>query len=269
MRQQIHVDTGSLNKMITKNNGNPFDCTIRLGQTHRRLREIRLLNAQIPIGFYNLRSPYNVLTIDSNTHVIQEGNYDITNLLSNINSKIVTNFTGTFTVDNRIRKVTFTSAGSTANTIYTTTPLTNLQISSTGYFDPYTQQYIVQSGYPSNTFSTLSTFLGFTGNPRGTVLTATNQYNINFDNYIKIHIENLGTSSSEPDLCSFKIPLNNISNGSTLYWSENSENYQRVLVTDSTCIVDRLNIKVYDRFNNLLNNNGLDWSFTIEIESCT
>ena len=63
MRQQIHVDTGSLNKLITKNNGNPFDCTIKLGQTHRRLREIRLVNAQIPIGFYNLRSPYNVLKI--------------------------------------------------------------------------------------------------------------------------------------------------------------------------------------------------------------
>jgi len=33
--------------------------------------------------------------------------------------------------------------------------------------------------------------------------------------------------------------------------------------------IDRLNIIVYDRYGNILNNNGLDWSFTLEMESDT
>jgi hypothetical protein len=32
---------------------------------------------------------------------------------------------------------------------------------------------------------------------------------------------------------------------------------------------DRLDIQVRDRFGQQLNNNGIDWSFTIEIESDT
>ena len=54
-----------------------------------------------------------------------------------------------------------------------------------------------------------------------------------------------------------------------MHWSENTQNRQLVEVTDRGVRLDRLNIQVLDRFGNLLNNNGLDWSFTIEIEADT
>jgi hypothetical protein len=38
-------------------------------------------------------------------------------------------------------------------------------------------------------------------------------------------------------------------------------------VTDSAARVDRLNILVVDRFGQPMNNNGLDWAFTLEIKS--
>jgi hypothetical protein len=78
----------------------------------------------------------------------------------------------------------------------------------------------------------------------------------------------LGQSSQEPAAITFKIPVN-VNNGSILHWSENTQNTQKVLVTDNSVRVDRLNITVLDRFGVILNNNGIDWSFTLEIESDT
>jgi hypothetical protein len=40
-------------------------------------------------------------------------------------------------------------------------------------------------------------------------------------------------------------------------------------VTDRGVRLDRLNITVLDRYGNIINNNGIDWSFTLEIEADT
>jgi hypothetical protein len=52
-----------------------------------------------------------------------------------------------------------------------------------------------------------------------------------------------------------------------MHWADNSQNSQSIAVTDRNARVDRLNITVLDRFGNILNNNGLDWSFTLDVES--
>ena len=55
--------------------------------------------------------------------------------------------------------------------------------------------------------------------------------------------------------------------GSILNYTESSNWPQNVLFTDRSNRLDRLTITVLDRFGNILNNNGLDWAFTLEIES--
>ena len=49
---------------VYKTNNNPFQCTVILGQTVRRLKSFALKCAEVPIGFYNIRSPYNTLTLN-------------------------------------------------------------------------------------------------------------------------------------------------------------------------------------------------------------
>ena len=52
-----------------------------------------------------------------------------------------------------------------------------------------------------------------------------------------------------------------------MHWNESGQNICKIDVTDSSVIIDRLIITVTDRYGNILNNNGLDWSMTLEIEA--
>ena len=251
----IHVDTGSaqtvtsaqsyVNAGVTQNypgqpsvnkvNGNPFQCSIILGNRHRRIRSISLKNAQVPIGFYNVRAPYNTMNVNSIVYTVPPGNYSSVSFLATLNTTIG-NSVGVFAINPAQNLMTFT-AGSGAVTM-NVTPL-----------------------------STLS-FMGFTNGQTGTFITATNSYIINFDTYINVWIENLGQSSLEPSQITFKLPLN-VNSGGILQWTELSQFTQKVIVTDRGVRLDRLNITVLDRYGNIINNNGIDWSFTLEIEADT
>jgi len=245
----IHVDTSSTTTVtpttatttgqprVSKIAGNPFQCSIILGNRHRRIRSISLTNAQIPIGFYNVRAPYNTLTINGTTFTISPGNYSSTTLINIINSTIG-NTNGTFAVSQSTAQITYTNQPGTPATTLTVAPLT------------------------------LLAFLGFTNGQSGTFIIATNSYIMNFDTYITIWIENLGQSSLEPSQITFKLPLNVNSSG-ILQWAELSQYRQVVPVTDRGARLDRLNITVLDRYGNIINNNGLDWSFTLAIEADT
>jgi hypothetical protein len=114
----------------------------------------------------------------------------------------------------------------------------------------------------------LLSFMGFSDGQQGTAFYGVESYIVNFDTYLNIWIENLGTQSQEPSQITFKVPVT-VGSGSIMHWAENTQNSQLVEVTDRGVRLDRLNIQVLDRFGQLLNNNGLDWSFTIEIEADT
>jgi hypothetical protein len=233
----IHVDTASQlstnysQTVVNKNNGNPFDVTIRFQKPHDGITKIALKNAQIPIGFYNIRSPYNTLTIGSTIYTISPGNYTASNLLSSLNT--ATSAVGTWSYVTLTNQVQFSSTSGSVT-------------------------LVVPSGF------TLATMLGFTATQTltGTTLVSTNAYIINFDTYINIYFDNIGRPSLEPSKSTFKIPVS----GSVIQWAENNQNEQMILVKDNESI-DRLVIAVYDRFGNLMNNNGLDWSFTLQMTS--
>jgi hypothetical protein len=242
---QIHVDTASVinvggtgtQPVVSKTNFNPFQATVLFGNRHRAFRSITLRNAQIPIGYYNIRAPYNTITFGSTTYTVSPGNYSSTSFLAALNS--ATSAIGSWSYIAATNQIQFTSTSGTVTLVIPT-----------------------GLNYP-----TLANLLGFvpTQTLTGTTLTSQNSYILNFDTYISIWIENLGQSSLEPAQITFKIPIN-VPSGSIMQWADNSQNVQTVLVTDRNARVDRLNITVLDRFGNVLNNNGIDWSFTIEVD---
>jgi hypothetical protein len=135
-------------------------------------------------------------------------------------------------------------------------------------------QYVSNSGSSAITtnsagaYPSLGSLLGFTNGQSGVSFMATNSYIINFDTYVSVWIGNLATSSLEPTQITFKIPVN-VASGSILQYAENIFNTQVVNVTDSSVMVDRFIIRVNDRFGNIMNNNGIDWAFTLEMQSDT
>jgi hypothetical protein len=116
---------------------------------------------------------------------------------------------------------------------------------------------------------TLGYFLGFVNGQTGTSIVATNSYNISLDNYLVLYIENLRASSLEPNVpVTFKIPVT-VNPGYIQYYVEGSEWKQEIEIFDPNVRIDRLNITMLDRYGQQLDNNGVDWTFTLEIESDT
>jgi hypothetical protein len=236
---QIHVDTSSTSSnTVYKYDNNPFNCSVLLGQSHRRIRSVSLKSAEIPLGYYNVRAPYNVFTyttVDGTTNItLTPGNYTSASILSSINAGIG----GTpLSLNSGTNKVTYTN--------------------------------LAKSTTISAPARSLASFLGFTDQQSGTTILATNSYNVNFDNYICIYIENIGASSLEPNVpITFKVPIT-VSNTNIQTFSAGNQWEQRVNIYDPNVRIDRLNIKVIDRFGGQLDNNGIDWTFTLEIESDT
>jgi len=253
---QIHVDTTSQTAFSTgtttnyvetvyKVNNNPFQCNIVLGQPIRRITSFSLKSAEIPVGFYNIRAPYNVFTLNVastvSTYTVPPGSYNSTALIGALNG-LIGSIIGQFQINNGTNTITFVPAVSIGTVII-----------------PVIQR-------------SLAYFLGFTNGQSGTYgqnIIATNSYMINFDTYINVYIENLRASSMQPMVpVTFKIPIT-LGYGSLEYYSENTRFVQKILTYDPNLRIDRLNIIVYDRYGNILNNNGLDWSFTLEIEADT
>jgi hypothetical protein len=98
-------------------------------------------------------------------------------------------------------------------------------------------------------------------------ITANNTYNLSYDTYLGIQIENIITSMfSTQGNTVFKLPVN-VSTNSIFYYNENTFSTQRVeLLGKEFQSISYLRIRVVDQNAIPLNNNGLDWSFTLRIE---
>lgn len=257
-KYQIHIDTASAQTVtsstanspgqpsISKVNGNPFQCTAILGNRHRAIRSAALKDAQIPVGFYNIRAPYNTIVLNGVTYGVIPGYYNIKDLITAINNAI----------DLNVGKFTNSPLGST------------LYSSLTFVVGP-------NGGTVKMTVAPLSLgyFLGFTDGQSATntnsSITAPTGININFDTYVSIWIGEVGTASLDPQQITYKVPVIDNTYGAVIQYTEGSNWEQKVIYTSRSNRLDRLTITVLDRFGNILNNNGLDWSFTLEIESDT
>ena len=98
---------------MTKVGGNPFQCTVILGNRHRRIRSLALKNAQVPVGFYNVRAPYNTMNVNSVVYTLTPGNYSVTTLLNALNTT-VTSAVGAFSQGALNNNIQFSSAAGVA-----------------------------------------------------------------------------------------------------------------------------------------------------------
>ncbi len=246
---QLHIDT------INKTGGDPFQCSVQLSNTHRNVRSIKLKSVQLPIGFYNVRAPSNTITIDDVSYGLVPGYYaNVTSLVTSLNT--VTSGVGTFSYSATSGKITYAHDSGSA-TITTSSPY--LWSGPTGGVQNVTSINLVP---PS-----LGSLLGFSNAQSGTSIIATNGAIVNSDIYIKLYIPNLGTSSLEANMMTFKIPVSSQAVGTTLIWEPLEPPV--VTVTDKSAKIDKIQIQVLDRWGNALTNNGLDWAFTLEICSAT
>jgi hypothetical protein len=168
-------------------------------------------------------------------YTIPVGNYNITSFVNVLNG-VVTNSIGAFNISPTTNQFQFVS--NAGNATLNVPPLS------------------------------LGAFMGFTNGQSGSAITGTNSYIINFDTCLYIWISEVGTSSMDGQQITYKVPIVGGS-GSIAQYTEGSCWAQKVVFTDRSNRFDRLTITVLDRFGNILNNNGIDWTFTLEIEADT
>ena len=175
------------------------------------------------------------MNVNSVVYTLPPGNYSVSSLTNTLNS-IITNSVGVFSTTTSTNQ--FQLVSNSGNLLLNVQPLS------------------------------LLSFLGFTNGQSGTSITGTNSYIVNFDTCLYIWISEIGTSSLDGQQITYKVP-NTGGSGSIIQYAEGSTWPQRVMFTDRSNRLDRLTVRIIDRFGNIVNNNGLDWTFTLEIESDT
>jgi len=169
MKYQLHLDTSVSSNVQTggmaavyKQNGNPFLSSILLGNRHRKVNTVELKSVEIPVGFYNIRAPYNTLVIDGLTYTVPPGNYaSIDALIDAINL-------------NSYAPALFSRIGSTLSIEFPTAPPESVPApapSGARAFSvdlawsrtPLTAYYSIESNPPTTTQTTQNNSYTFTG----------------------------------------------------------------------------------------------------------
>lgn len=199
--------------------------------------QISLVSAEIPLQHYNIRTNYNTFTWTQSstqyTATVTSGNYAISDLLTALASAMNTATGSTYTVTKSSTTLKITLACATSMTLSETN---------------------------------LSKALGFTSGQSGTSITATNSYCINtWDSYWALCIRNLTNNYiSKGVYPTFKIPIT-VDSGYVLYHLENLTFFQYFI--PETAQIGHLDVYLQDSYGNQVDLNGLEWSFTLKVES--
>jgi len=203
--------------------------------------QFQLVDAQIPVSFYNINYTNNTLNYQissvSYTITASVGNYNFNSLASHLIAKFLANghvFTITINKQNGI--------------ITLATPATN---------------FILQ-------VSSLFTVLGlFLSNHTSTSFSLSADYPLNLLGITKIKIQSINLNTYNVDSANngFSnniglIPVDQPSFGLIVYENKSSSKF---LLRDNR--VDEIDIQLVDQNNNLINFNNIDWSLTILIET--
>jgi hypothetical protein len=97
--------------------------------------------------------------------------------------------------------------------------------------------------------------------------TFSNPFNINYDTYINMSLQNLPivTSNNNQLPCTYKIPLN--SQGNIVYLNAESNSFeQSVVVSNSSFVLDKITVVFTDRRGNAIQPNYGNYSFSLGFE---
>ena len=257
--ENYHFDTTgkwltTIQGLLTKSNDHPFSLTFNLPTQMSNLKKIYLKSIELPVGFTNIRAENhsNTLTISVNTIsctiTIPPQSYTIIQLINAINNAIVDS--NIYTDDNSNLLPIFSINGQVINVTATNSIFASIL-------------------FTSNTILT-TVILGFSyyfQNPLSNNITAPANYNIYYDTYLCMYFPYVNHKSSSVNLgqISFKIPYNGYQN-SIFYSVENTQFSQYIELTEENFVLGSLKIVVNDKYGYNINNNGLDWSFTLGFE---
>ena len=243
MKTEIHFDS-----IYSINNNNPFDTVFTLTSSMSNVRTIKLKSMEIPIAFQNIRNGLNTFTLNMGST-----NYSITIPPNNYSSiaTLCTDITTLFNSSSIPNNPTFTSTGN--KILITVTGNVNFNVVQSNL-----SRYIL--GFNGNQISSYSS----------TNSTITSQFNylLNVDNYINMYLADIPYSNNTSNglIASFKIPLNAVNNVVYFFGEENSFS-QSLDITNPTFVISQIKVKLIDRFGNVLDNNGVDYSFSLEFFS--
>lgn len=268
--QILHFDTinqwsvQSPTSVFYKTGFHPFNLILNLPYQISKVKRIYLKSVELPVGFTNIRDTNTSNSLSMNISKIinfptsQEINYsfDITlpnknytniqSLLTDINSLIATDPV----VQQYSRSINppfFTASGQKVSINVDT--LTNFSFN-----DTILSKYIL--GFSWNVYLFI-----------GTIYEAPSNYNIVYDTYLIMNFPKLNAKSNGvTQQISFKIPYNATYN--QIYFDyENTTFSQFIELSDDNTVIGNLQLIVTDRFGNNINNNGLDWSFTLGFQT--
>jgi hypothetical protein len=201
----------------------------------------------MPIGFNNVRNGVNTMSFIANgtqySIILSDKNYTtIQSLLTDLNTLL---------------NVVFPSL--TVSVISSSAFLNRLQIyaanlTSFSIIDTNFSLYVLGFRKSYDTFSNNYYTSKFSG------------YNLNADNYVTMSIPNIGSNTfMGGQIGNFKIPLNTVQ--SNIYFYFDSQSFsQWIDILDKNFILKDLIVIMYDKFGNILQNNGYDFSFTLQID---
>ena len=253
----------------------PYYASYNLSQVLKNVMKISLISIEIPLLFNNIRTStiqsqsLNYLafeytktgqqstTITKFSLNVTENTYNNVNTLCTvINDQLASGLTG-FTV-------TF-SVSITNKIIINTTGLTYFKLLNDSFekLSDNSLKFI----YPRCAYPFMNKILGFSDGATGLTLQASNRYNLNIDNYLNFIIMNVPTNNSNVNnfMCNYKIGLN-ATNGSIYYNFQNSTYNQDIEINDVNYILNKFIVRIKDRYNNDINAQGADYSFTLKIE---
>jgi len=194
------------------------------------------------------------------------GNYTIESLIKYINDAIV-------------RMISIGSTSSSNNNVLNsniTAQLSMIRVSDTGQFPVGYLRFTTTEDYVNILPTELSyKYFGFTSYQNNKqikqfgnfTIQSLRLWNMYPDLCIYIHLENIPQTNThfKNNLASFKIPITS-GYQAIEYNADNANFAQYIENTNVNFILNSIKLKMYDRNNNLITNNGFDWTFTLGIE---
>ena len=235
-----------------------YNTNILINKPISNIKEISLKSLEMPLFFNNIRTANNSNTIHLVVYYYDplEG-YIVVNypIIVTLTEAIYNNINALLTaINTKINTSIATYDGLTAS----------FSVSNNNYITLTTNAYKIQI------FQSIliNNILGFTtGIFNSSIITTTNFYCLNIDNYINLYITNLNSGSdtnANGRLLTFKIQLNAV-NGQILYLGESNSFTQTISITDPYYVLTSLNIMILDRFGFPINGGNAYFSFTLGI----
>ena len=254
--QFLHFDSINAEYITDFNNlsgtPNSYNSNYKLHTTFKNVERVYLTSLELPVGFVNVRKnstdtlSFNVNGNNYNVVLLEKNYSTIGALIQDLNLACigaVPNITITFTQSILPLRLSITLSGTGT-------------VSSFNIIDTNLSMYML--GFRKKYDSLISN-----------VYTATySNYNLNADNYLHLYLPNIpgiNASMNGGSKSTFKIPFDSVSNN-VYFFQEQTSFVQYVDCRNSNFNLSLLTAVLYDRYGNIINSRGFDYSMSLKIE---